>query len=109
MKLTIYLGICPNRVDVILDKSTIDKDQYLRVDEKTIDIPERLLKKRMERATKARVYTTCYGTRKEWDSKDKAIAFFKEAAANSDGCERSRYVNILLKLMDGETDVDDQP
>lgn len=104
MKLTIYLGVCPDRIDVILDKNTIEPARYLRVDEKTIDIPECLLKK--PKATP--VYTTCYGQRDRWPSKEKAIAYFKEAAACSDGCERERYTNIVMKLMDGETDVDDQ-
>lgn len=45
MKLTIYLGICPARIDVILDKDTIEPAKYIWVDEKTIDVPESLLKK----------------------------------------------------------------
>lgn len=120
MELTIYLGVCPERIDVLLDKDSIDMVKYLRVEKKTINIPDPVTKKRdaistyqdlalqMERDKKDAVYTTCYGERKKWPSKDEAIAFFREAAAHSDGCERERYTNIVMKLYSGEYDVDDQ-
>lgn len=54
------------------------------------------------------VFTTCYGKRTEWKSAEDAINFYREGADCSDGCERERYLNIVMKLMDGETDVDDQ-
>ena len=54
------------------------------------------------------VWVTCYNEREKWASAEKAIEFYKDCAANSDGCERERYTNIILKLQDGETDVDDQ-
>lgn len=45
---------------------------------------------------------TCYGKTETWDDRKKAIDFYKEAVAWSDGCERERYMNILLGLYNGD-------
>lgn len=101
MKLKIYLGVCPNRIDVLLDKKKADKDRYLRIEEKTIDIPDALLTKYATK--KSKVTTICYGKRDTWNSAKDAIDYFNNAANNSDGCERERYLTIVSKLVDGET------
>ena len=106
MKVKLYLGLCPERIDVLFDKKKIDKTRYLRVFEKTVDIPEEIIAQAKSKPTP--VYTTCYGKRDKWPSAKKAIEYFRTAADCSDGCERERYLNIMMKLTDGETDVDDQ-
>ena len=53
------------------------------------------------------VEITCYGKTETTDRK-KAIAFYKDCAANSEGCERERYQNILDGLEAGENKVSDQ-
>ena len=107
MKLKIYLGVCPNRIDVLLDKKKADKDRYLRIEEKTIDIPDAMLTKPATKKSK-KVTTICYGQRDTWKCAQDAINYFNDAANNSDGCERERYLTIVSKLVDGETkDVSD--
>ena len=48
------------------------------------------------------VKTICYGREVIWDSRKKAIMFFLECMASSEGAERERYLNILVKLKSGE-------
>lgn len=48
------------------------------------------------------VKTICYGREVIWDSREKAIMFFHECMASSEGAERERYLNILVKLKSGE-------
>ena len=48
------------------------------------------------------VKTICYGREVIWDSREKAIMFFLECMASSEGAERERYLNILVKLKSGE-------
>lgn len=49
------------------------------------------------------VTTVCYGQERSWRSKQEAIDFFLEGIDNSEGSERQRYENIVLKLQNGET------
>ena len=53
------------------------------------------------------ITTECYGHREEWNSREEAIAFFKEGIANSEGSERDRYVTIVMKLEQGADFADD--
>lgn len=48
------------------------------------------------------VKTICYGREVIWDSREEAIMFFLECMASSEGAERERYLNILVKLKSGE-------
>lgn len=48
------------------------------------------------------VKTICYGREVIWNSREKAIMFFLECMASSEGAERERYLNILVKLKSGE-------
>ena len=48
------------------------------------------------------VKTICYGREEIWDSRAEAIMFFLECMASSEGAERERYLNILVKLKSGE-------
>lgn len=48
------------------------------------------------------VKTICYGKEKTWDSVKEATIFFLECMASSEGAERERYLNILVKLKSGE-------
>lgn len=48
------------------------------------------------------VKTICYGREEIWDSREDAIMFFLECMASSEGAERERYLNILVKLKSGE-------
>ena len=52
------------------------------------------------------VTITCYGDTESIDRK-KAIAFYTECAAGSDGSEKERYLTILGGLYAGESVVDD--
>ena len=52
------------------------------------------------------VKITCYRQTETMERKE-AIKFYREAIDCSEGCERERYVNILLGLMDGLKEVDD--
>lgn len=52
------------------------------------------------------VTITCYGDTESMDRK-KAIDFYTECAAGSDGSEKERYLTILGGLYAGESVVDD--
>ena len=47
------------------------------------------------------IQTLCYGTLRKFDSLKKAKDFFLDCYTNSDGCEKERYANILIGLLDG--------
>ena len=49
----------------------------------------------------------CYGDTKVWDSRTEAIAFYLEAMEMCEGSERERYTNLLLQLMDGKRECED--
>lgn len=53
------------------------------------------------------VRITCYGQTKKME-RSEAIKFYQEGIRCSEGSERDRYVNILLGLMDGATEVSDE-
>ena len=55
------------------------------------------------------VTVICYGGTDIWDSRDDAKAFYLEAMAACDGCERARYTSVYLDLMAGlEVCTDDE-
>lgn len=47
------------------------------------------------------VKTICYGQTREWNDSEAAIKFFLDCFMNSEGSERERYYNILVKLRSG--------
>lgn len=47
------------------------------------------------------VTITCYGETKIWDDRIDALHFYKQGVAASEGCERERYMRIVLQLMEG--------
>lgn len=53
---------------------------------------------------------TCYGTTKTYDESERENLKrkFIEGILWSEGSERDRYVNILIGLEDGETDIVDE-
>lgn len=53
-----------------------------------------------------RVTVTCYG-RKESMTREQAIDKYYEGMCYCEGSERERYTNIYVKLMGGETEVND--
>ena len=53
------------------------------------------------------VNVLCYNEWKHWDSRNDALAFYRECADCSEGSERERYVNILFGIMDGRRNVSD--
>lgn len=57
--------------------------------------------KRTEVVTKEDITTICYGHIDKWDSRAKAIKYFFNCARSSEGAERERYVNVMMKLMSG--------
>ena len=50
-----------------------------------------------------RVVTICYGKKREWESRNEAIAFYVDCMLNSEGAEQERYLEIYLDLMAGKT------
>lgn len=48
------------------------------------------------------VKTICYGKERTWDSVKEATVFFLECMTSSEGAEKERYYNVLLKLASGE-------
>ena len=47
------------------------------------------------------VKTICYGQTREWNDSEAAMKFFLDCFMNSEGSERERYYNILVKLRSG--------
>mgnify|MGYP002511728411 CR=1 FL=1 len=47
----------------------------------------------------------CYGEKKHFDTREKAIAFFLEGIASSEGSEQERYVKIHYALVHGFADL----
>lgn len=50
-----------------------------------------------------RVVTICYGKKREWASRNEAIAFYVDCMLNSEGAEQERYLEIYIDLMAGKT------
>ena len=50
----------------------------------------------------ATVICSTYGREKKFKSREDAIMFFKECVMCSEGSEQSRYVSILMQLMNGD-------
>ena len=57
--------------------------------------------KRTEVATREDITTVCYGHVDKWDNRAKAVKYFFDCANASEGAERERYVNVMMKLMSG--------
>ena len=53
-----------------------------------------------------KVKITCYGKTDVMERND-AIKFYRDCMDHSEGCERERYVNIFLGLIDGLSEVND--
>lgn len=47
----------------------------------------------------------CYGERKHFDTRKKAIEFFLEGMAFSEGSERERYSTIYLELLTSDSPI----
>lgn len=45
------------------------------------------------------IEVVCYGESKVWKDRVKAYKFYERAAANSEGSERERYINICLGII----------
>jgi|GEM_PF-3467210 len=50
---------------------------------------------------------TCYGKTETWLDRSNAMAFYAEAMAMCEGCERDRYTNVFLMLGEGCDECDD--
>ena len=48
------------------------------------------------------VTTICYGEKQHWENRDKAIAYFMQAMAGSEGSEHERYANVFYALLKGK-------
>lgn len=53
------------------------------------------------------IEVTCYNQTSTYKSAKEAIAFFEECQMSTEGSERDRYTNILIKLRQGKTKIDD--
>ncbi len=54
------------------------------------------------------VKVTCYGKTEIWDNRNEARDFYREAVEGSDGSEQSRYMKILMEIMDGAKEASDE-
>lgn len=48
------------------------------------------------------IEVTCYGEKEIWHDRKKALNFYLQAMASSEGSERNRYTNIYFDLMSGK-------
>lgn len=64
-------------------------------------------KKEEENKMGKRITVICYNRKHMFNSREKAIAFYEDAAYSSDGHEQERYLNILDGLKDGQYIVND--
>lgn len=55
-----------------------------------------------------KIIVICYGKRREFTSRKKAINHFIEGMMWSDGSEQERYARIVAGLYDGESVVTDE-
>lgn len=53
------------------------------------------------------IKTICYGTTREWQTREEAERFFIECMCHSEGSEKERYLKILYKLKSGFIVCDD--
>ena len=49
-----------------------------------------------------KIKTLCYGSIKEFNSIKEAKDFYLDCYYGSEGCERERYSNILMGILDGQ-------
>lgn len=109
----VYITICVNRGHIVMSgvnvfQSEEDAKSFVAQFDNSVII-ERTLDVKLPKEQKAvPVRVTCYDKTKTYPSAEAAIKFYQEAANFSDGCERARYLTIVSKLIDGQTDVDDQ-
>ena len=54
------------------------------------------------------VVCSTYGKEQKFKTRKDAINFFKECIIGSEGSEQSRYVSILIQLMNGGTYCSDE-
>ena len=59
-------------------------------------------------SAKTRQHTICYNQREEWNDRQEAIKFFRDAMMNSEGSEHERYFKIWSELETGETICSDE-
>ena len=52
--------------------------------------------------------TICYNHREEWNDRQEAIKFFRDAMMNTEGSEHERYFKIWSELEAGETVCSDE-
>ena len=48
------------------------------------------------------IVVVCYNQIEKWNSRDRAIAFYRQASIECEGAERDRYLNIYWALMIGD-------
>ena len=59
------------------------------------------MKRLTSKQLREKVKITCYN-KTETMIREEAIEFYREGVMCCDGCEKERYMNILLQLLDGE-------
>lgn len=50
-----------------------------------------------------KIKITCYGKTTEWESREKALAYFMEGIMCTEGSECARYTKIYSELLSGKT------
>ena len=55
-----------------------------------------------------KIVCSTYGKEQEFKTRKEAINFFNECIMGSEGSEQSRYVSILMQLMNGDTYCSDE-
>ena len=49
-----------------------------------------------------RIIVCCYDFIEQWESRDNALSFYRNATKECEGCERERYLHIYFDLQDGK-------
>lgn len=100
------MSVFPKQILVPKYKAFFDLQNEMANDKELIE-SEHLIVNKVPEIKDGEVHVTCYGTTEKWDSREKALAFYKKGVASCEGSERDRYLNIVVGLENGETYVSD--
>ena len=58
-------------------------------------------------AEKTYIEVICYNGIEKWNKRSNALKFYRDGVRCCEGCERDRYINIVIGLEDGLMKCDD--
>ena len=72
--------------------------------EKLLDEPQDITDElRIELSMQGELVVFCYNQAEVWQSRSRAAEFYREAVYACEGCEKERYMNVLLDILEGKT------